>query len=103
MPKQFSVKNLLYFSDKNSFGGLYPPYLKKSDGKIIEMSLELTWGGSNLAEVPLANGISTSRSIKFELGFGVCLYKTEIILGLPAKPLIERSRSSTEYSIFIFS
>ena len=30
---------------------------------------------SNLAKVPLANGISTSRSINFELGFGVCLDK----------------------------
>ena len=57
----------------------------------------------NLAKVPLANGISTSRSVNFELGFGVCLYKTEIILGLPAETLIERLRSSTEYLTFIFS
>ena len=28
--------------------------------------------------------------MNFELGFGVCLYKTKINLGLPAKPLIER-------------
>ena len=33
-------------------------------------------GDSNLAKVPLANGISTSRSINFELGFGVCLNGT---------------------------
>ena len=34
-----------------------------------------------MAKVPLANGISTSRSMNFELGFGVCLetdiYKRE--------------------------
>ena len=51
----------------------------------------------------LAHGISTSRSMNFELGFGVCLYKTKISLCLPAKPLIERLRSSTEYLIFKFS
>ena len=58
---------------------------------------------SNLAKVPLAHGISTSRSMNFELGFGVCLNKTKIMLGLPAKLLVERLRSSTEYLIFIFS
>ena len=58
---------------------------------------------SNLTKVPLAHGISTPRSMNFELGFGVCLYKTEIILGFSAKLLIERLRSSTEYLIFKFS
>ena len=58
---------------------------------------------SNLAKVPLAHGISTPRSMNFELGFGVCLNKTKVMLGLPAKPLIERLRSSTEYLIFKFS
>jgi hypothetical protein len=37
----------------------------------------------------VANGISALRSIKFEVGFGVCLYGTKIVLGLPAKPLID--------------
>ena len=58
---------------------------------------------SNLTKVPLAHGISTPRSMNFELGFGVCLNKTKIMLGLPAKPLIERLRSSTEYLISKFS
>ena len=59
---------------------------------------------SNCTKVPLAHGISTSRSMNFELGFGVCLgNKIKIMLGLSAKPLIERLRSSTEYLIFIFS
>ena len=39
---------------------------------------------SNWTKVPLAHGISTSRSMNFELGFGVCLNKTKINLGLPA-------------------
>ena len=55
-----------------------------------------------MAMVPLANGISTSRSMNFELGFGVCLNRTKIILGVPAKSLIERSRSSTEYLLINF-
>ena len=33
---------------------------------------------------------STPRSMNFELGFGVCLNKTKIILCFSAKPLIER-------------
>ena len=40
---------------------------------------------------------------EFELGFGVRLNKTKTMLGLPAKPPIERLRSSTEYLIFKFS
>ena len=36
---------------------------------------------SNWSKVPLAHGISTSsRSMNFELGFGVCLNMTKIIL-----------------------
>ena len=58
---------------------------------------------SNLTKVPLAHGISTSRSMNFELGFGVCLHKTKIMLCFSAKQLIGRLRSSTEYLIFKFS
>ena len=53
-----------------------------------------------MAKVPLANGMSTSRSINFELGFGVCLYRTKTVLVLPATPLIERLKSSTEIHNF---
>ena len=41
MLKQFSVKNFLYFPDKSPYGGLYPPYLKESNGKITQMPLGL--------------------------------------------------------------
>jgi hypothetical protein len=68
MPKHFSVKNFLYFSDKNPYGGLYPSYLKESDGKIIKLPLELIGEeGDQVACLDLHPSINVKGKITYTL------------------------------------
>ena len=60
---------------------------RNEDTPTSENKGDVLTGGFDFGEGPSGNGISISRSMNLELGFGVCLYRTKIILGLPAKPL----------------
>ena len=68
MPKQILVMIILYFSDKNPYGGLYPPYLKEIDGKIIKMPLELIGKeGDQVACLDLHPSINVKGKITYTL------------------------------------
>ena len=56
-----------------------------------------------MAKVPLAHGISTSRSMNFELGFGVCLNRTKIIPGFLSKAANRAFKAVNEILYFQIS